>query len=330
MHISKFLNSFINSLPLVAKTGLYNDLSGKPTLGTASALDVGTTANKIIQLNASGQIPNLDGSLLQNVISSGASPSVPYSINSAKTDSNGYASFITKISNTEISFDTNSGSIPIVATYSDGSVETSNTLPNITGISTDGTYYIVKEKGGNPYNTILMPVESYTAPSSPATNQLWLDLSVVPYIPKKWNGTAWVVAQFVKLGEFVRTSGVIGTPISYTLNRKIHIKQSFSSSKMTISHNLGISSNLIDVSNISAYCKTATTNYTIGKTYPVIFYSDTDGWYDEFRIPYNVSRNSIIISLGEFLISSIGDNGNSSTSIPLANFDLVFTCRSVF
>jgi hypothetical protein len=239
MHISKFLNSFINSLPLVAKTGLYSDLSGKPTLGTASALDVGTTANKIIQLNESGQIPNLDGSLLQNVISSGASPSVPYSINSAKKDSNGYASFITKISNTEISFDTNSGSIPIVATYSDGSVETSNTLPNITGISTDGTYYIVKEKASNPYVTTLYPVESYISPTSPSANQLWLDLSVVPYIPKKWNGSSWVITQFVKLGEFVRASGVISTPISYALNAKAQVSVNYTDNFQSVIHNVG-------------------------------------------------------------------------------------------
>lgn len=56
--------------------------------------------------------------------------------------------------------------------------------------------------------------ESMTGPSlsSPVcTGDLWLNLSVSLNTPKKWNGTSWVVTQFVRLGEFVRTSGVIGT-----------------------------------------------------------------------------------------------------------------------
>ena len=52
---------------LVATTGDYDDLSNLPTLGTASALDVGTTADKVVQLNSSAQLPAVDGSLLTNV-----------------------------------------------------------------------------------------------------------------------------------------------------------------------------------------------------------------------------------------------------------------------
>jgi hypothetical protein len=77
----------------------YADLSNKPTLGTAAALDVGTTANKVVQLGPDGKLLALDGSNLTNVISSGAAPSIPYSVISAKTDSNGYANFITRIIN---------------------------------------------------------------------------------------------------------------------------------------------------------------------------------------------------------------------------------------
>jgi len=65
-----------------------------------------------------------------------------------------------------------------------------------------------------------LPVESYVAPSTPATGQLWLDISTVPAIPKKYNGSAWIVTQFVKLGQFTRSAGVIGTPISYALSGK--------------------------------------------------------------------------------------------------------------
>jgi len=62
-------------LATVASTGAYSDLTGTPTLGTAAALDVGTTANKVVQLNGSAQLPAVDGSLLTGVTAdlSGAS-----------------------------------------------------------------------------------------------------------------------------------------------------------------------------------------------------------------------------------------------------------------
>lgn len=52
------LSSFNNDLGLatVATSGSYNDLSNTPTLGTASALDVGTNANNVVQLDASANI----------------------------------------------------------------------------------------------------------------------------------------------------------------------------------------------------------------------------------------------------------------------------------
>lgn len=45
----------------------YANLSGKPTLGTAAALDVGTGANNIPQLTAAGKYPAIDGSLITNL-----------------------------------------------------------------------------------------------------------------------------------------------------------------------------------------------------------------------------------------------------------------------
>ena len=56
-----------SSLATVATTGAYSDLSGLPTLGTASAEDVGTSAGNVVQLNGSAQLPAVDGSLLTNI-----------------------------------------------------------------------------------------------------------------------------------------------------------------------------------------------------------------------------------------------------------------------
>ena len=62
----------VSGLATVATSGSYNDLSNKPTLGTAAALDVGTSALNIVQLDASAKLPAIDGSQLTN-LPSGAS-----------------------------------------------------------------------------------------------------------------------------------------------------------------------------------------------------------------------------------------------------------------
>ena len=66
--------SDISGLATVATSGAYSDLSGLPTLGTAAALDVGTTALKVVQLDASAKLPAVDGSQLTNIV--GARPAV--------------------------------------------------------------------------------------------------------------------------------------------------------------------------------------------------------------------------------------------------------------
>ena len=57
----------ISGLATVASTGAYSDLSGTPTLGTAAAEDVGTSAGNVVQLNGSAQLPAVDGSLLTGI-----------------------------------------------------------------------------------------------------------------------------------------------------------------------------------------------------------------------------------------------------------------------
>ena len=55
------------TLASVATSGAYNDVTGTPTLGTAAALDVGTSANNIPQLDSSGNLPAINGSALTGI-----------------------------------------------------------------------------------------------------------------------------------------------------------------------------------------------------------------------------------------------------------------------
>jgi hypothetical protein len=67
------LDSSIDGLANVATSGNYDDLTNKPTLGTAAALDVGTSANSVVQLDIDGKLPAVDGSFLTG-ISAGGTP----------------------------------------------------------------------------------------------------------------------------------------------------------------------------------------------------------------------------------------------------------------
>ena len=54
-------------LATVATSGAYGDLAGTPALGTAAGLDVGTAAHDVVQLDANGALPAVDGSNLLNL-----------------------------------------------------------------------------------------------------------------------------------------------------------------------------------------------------------------------------------------------------------------------
>jgi hypothetical protein len=63
--------AFYDTLPVVkGGTGVttLEALQALLTLGSAAYLDVGTTANKILQLNADGKVPAVDGSLITNIV----------------------------------------------------------------------------------------------------------------------------------------------------------------------------------------------------------------------------------------------------------------------
>ena len=55
------------ALAAVALSGGYGDLSGKPTLGSAAALNAGASVGNAIQVQTGGKYPALDGSLITNL-----------------------------------------------------------------------------------------------------------------------------------------------------------------------------------------------------------------------------------------------------------------------
>ena len=122
--------SDISGLATVATSGAYSDLSGLPTLGTAAALDVGTTALKVVQLDASAKLPAVDGSQLTNL------PSAPVTSVAGRTgavtlsasDISGLATVATSGAYADIS------GTPSLAT-----VATSGAYSDLSGLPTLGT-----------------------------------------------------------------------------------------------------------------------------------------------------------------------------------------------
>ena len=59
--------SQVTGLATVATSGAYSDISGTPTLGTASSADTGTSAGNVVVLDGSARLPAVDASQLTNL-----------------------------------------------------------------------------------------------------------------------------------------------------------------------------------------------------------------------------------------------------------------------
>ena len=161
---------------------------------------------------------------------------------------------------------------PIQLTYSDLTTETFDILPNITGISGNGTYTVVLEKGtGIPIATTSTITESYSAPSSPVNGDYWLDISTDIATPYKRVSGAWVITQFVKLGEFTITTGTMSTPVSYATNGKYISPDTAcvtaANTATTFTHNLGTQ---LYNSTLYLRCINTEAGYTAGQIIPAM------------------------------------------------------------
>lgn len=254
-----------------------------------------------------------------------ATNAIPYSVMSAKVDANGNPSFMTSAS-TQLNFDV---SVPVVCCYPSGYIETNSTMASITTGISNGTNYIIKELGNNQsYFTLLKPVESKIAPSSPSTGQLWLDISVKPYIGKKWNGSAWIVTQYVKLGEVLITTLVIGTPTCYTLGDTYYGEKTQPYTSGSFASNMGTPN--YSVQKFGLLCLTTVAGVgTADKFYPVVARA-TGG--DAFSIPgYKQSDNSI-----DYITANVGwyINGDGGDQVAVsgtnASFKMIVVAKRDF
>jgi hypothetical protein len=124
------------TLATVATTGAYSDLSGTPTLGTAAALDVGTGASNVVQLDGSARLPAVDGSQLRNLPSGNQIVDVEIKAASSFTASSNYIYLCGYTSGTQtITF-------PAASSSNDGdliALSSNNGSRSVSIVSSDGT-----------------------------------------------------------------------------------------------------------------------------------------------------------------------------------------------
>lgn len=193
---------------------------------------------------------------------------IAYSVVSGAVDVNGFPSFISKVDNSTVTIQATSTNTVVI--YPNGSMEGITTDQSVGSITDNTTTVFVKEKDNSTIQKATSVTESLIAPSGGNDGDYWLNIGVRPCIPyKKISGT-WTITQFVKLGEATKTSGTLGTPISYAFNG-VYDSGNFATTNgnnTSKSHNLG-SNKLIATlfeTDIQVYNNLTLANNTINWT----------------------------------------------------------------
>jgi len=132
-----------SSLATVATSGAYSDLSGKPTLGTAAALNVGTSALNVVQLDASAKLPAVDGSALTN-LPSGATSLDALTDVTISSATNGqaliYSSSTSQWVNEQVAYANVSGTPYLATVATSGAYSDLSGTPSLATVATSGAY----------------------------------------------------------------------------------------------------------------------------------------------------------------------------------------------
>ena len=135
----------------------------------------------------------------------------PFSVASGKVDANGYAAYLQKDSDTQVTVLAGNVNPDLVCIMTDGTIEsvTSNTV--LTVQSSDGTYHIIKEK--EQAITITAGTSGKVTvgqayPAAPNIGDYFCDNSVVPFKGYKYTASGWEETEFCWLGDVTVSSSV--------------------------------------------------------------------------------------------------------------------------
>lgn len=173
-------------------------------------------ATESTQAVSKGQLDTIAGSINQEITKieddlKKVGTTVPFSMNSGNVDSNGNADLL-GYSGTTLSFKVGSSYPTLVMTYADKSQETLSALSDITGLSSNGNYIVLKEKNSSAANVILSTkiTQGKIFPASPVDGDYHCLTSTDLKTYKRISG-AWVETQYVLIGTVIVSGGTITT-----------------------------------------------------------------------------------------------------------------------
>ena len=134
----------------------------------------------------------------------------PFSVASGKVDSNGYAAYIQKDSDSQVTVLAGNTNPDLVCIQSDGTIETVTANKVLTVPGSDGTYHIIKEKESAISLTSGSTSKITIDKKFPTVNTIgdyFLDNSVLPFKGYKYTADGWEEVAFCWLGDVTVSSG---------------------------------------------------------------------------------------------------------------------------
>lgn len=205
----------------------YQDLSigSMPTAGTISLKSLangdcnfGYNVTVAEDLNVTGDIVSIGNSTAAKFIGDGSeltgTNKISFALNSGQVDASGNADLLAGTTSTTLSFKVDDGTTykPLQVTYADGSQEVLTSLTSITGLSTNGSYEVLKIKGQNPITVATSAqfsvTQGKTFPVAPVDGDYHCLTATGLQTYKRVSGE-WVETQYVKIGGCIVASNVI-------------------------------------------------------------------------------------------------------------------------
>lgn len=167
---------------------------------STEAVNKGQLDSSITTVN--GEISELE-TAIQNL-----SPKVKFCMNSGNVNANGDADLLS-YSGLVVSTKTGGSYANAVGTNVVGMQVTLNSAVSLTLPSTAGTYNVFLTTAGALEAFATTLYFQKVAPSSPVTNDIWLNTSQEPLAAKKYNGSAWVDYTGILVGTATVSGGTV-------------------------------------------------------------------------------------------------------------------------
>lgn len=295
-------------------------------LGSAATLNVGTSANQVVQLNGTAKLPAVDGSLLTNLpIPTVSTVPVRQTVLSGPVDTNGASAFGGSTGSTTV---TAAGTIKATAAAGgDSNYTGSITNPSWTGLSTNGTMYLYFDITSGSVvttgSTTLAPTYRWGGADVVTNNQFTFNIQEM--LGKVGNGSTASQVYRVFVGEVTVAGGVVTAITWYQLMGRYESAWTNTlpglSTAISANHKLGL---IPKVANLVCECITTDGTFAVGEQSAF----DTFGgaYARNTQNPIRSKTTLTFATSSSTAFSSIGSAGGLFTPVA-ANWKYKFTAE---